>query len=198
MNPSQDAFSDALEMLAHYIDNVATSARDGDVSDDLYNDYPDGDAYHHENHVDRSYDLTEAAAILDALADDEETDEGLWQGLAPRDAISAQAAYTYGNAVLSRWQALIRELNTDYLDQMNASEDRREGIARLFVLLTCHHVPRDGIGEIGQRMAHESLADLSQDDLDTVQVYADWLDDHNLSSLAADLRAAVALATVPE
>lgn len=52
----------------------------GEASDDLLNDYPNGDSYHHESHVDRSYSVTEAAEILDAYSDYEETDSGLWEG----------------------------------------------------------------------------------------------------------------------
>lgn len=96
---------------------------DRKLSDDLLNDYPDGDSYHHENHTDKAYNLTEAAAVLDQLDDFEETDGGLWEGLAPREAISAQAAYTYANAVYSEWRDIIKDLQEDLDELQSAVEE---------------------------------------------------------------------------
>jgi hypothetical protein len=108
------ARQDAKDMAVEFIDQIVTALYDeGQVSDDLFNDYPNGDAYHHETHVDKAYSLLEAATLLDQLAAYEETDNGLWEGLAPREAVSAQAAYTYGGAVLSMWSDLIDTLNND-------------------------------------------------------------------------------------
>lgn len=112
-----DARSDAAEMAASFADEIVEQITDdGEASTDLYNDYHNADAYHHENHVDRSYDLIEAAALLDQLDDYEETDHGLWDGLEPRRAIGAQAAYTYGNAVYALWREIIEEINADASD----------------------------------------------------------------------------------
>ena len=109
-----EARNDAKETISNFEEEILEQLHDkGEASDDLLNDYCNGDAWHHENHVDKSYRLTEAAELLDELSDCEETDSGLWEGLAPRDAISAQAAYTYGNAVYSEFQDLIREINSD-------------------------------------------------------------------------------------
>jgi len=108
------ARSDAKDTVLEFIDDILESLVDnGEASDDLYNDYSNGDSYHHESHVDRDYDLLESAQILDELRDYEETDSGLWEGLEPRRAIAAQAAYTYGNAVYSMWSDLIKEINED-------------------------------------------------------------------------------------
>ena len=63
--------------------------------------------------MDKSYNLQEAAELLDELDEYKETDEGLWEGQEPRDAIATQAAYTYGAAVMSLFQALIKEINND-------------------------------------------------------------------------------------
>ena len=112
MSYYQDAQEDAADFVLNFKDEVLEQLLDkGEASDDFLNDYPNGDAYHHETHVDKWYSLTEAAEVLDSLSDFTETDSGLWQGLEPRDAISAQAAYTYGNAVYSMAVNLIAEIN---------------------------------------------------------------------------------------
>ncbi len=80
-------------------------------------------SYHHENHTDRAYNLSDAADILDRLSEFEETDSGLWEGQEPRDAISAQAAYTYANAVYSEWRDLIEQLEEELEDLARAIED---------------------------------------------------------------------------
>lgn len=118
MSQTQDYLSDAMDDAAdtarEFLDQIVEQLTDsGEASDDLLNDYPNGDAYHHETHVDRAYNLQDAALLLDQLSDHEETDSGLWEGLPPRDAIGAQAAYTYGNAVAHFWCKLIREINGD-------------------------------------------------------------------------------------
>jgi hypothetical protein len=111
-NYYQAAKSDATDTVLNFQDEILDQLLStGEASDDLYNDYPNGDSYHHESHVDKWYHLTEAAELLDELRDYEETDYGLWEGQAPRDAISTQAAFTYGNAVLSLWHDLIGEIN---------------------------------------------------------------------------------------
>jgi hypothetical protein len=113
-NYRSEAISDARDMATEFLDTIVEALMDdGSASADVYNDYPDGDAYHHETHVDKAYNLQDAAQLLDDLDDFEETDSGLWDGLAPRDAIGAQAAYTYGNAVLSFFADIIREINDD-------------------------------------------------------------------------------------
>jgi hypothetical protein len=117
-NYLSNAESDAKETVEYFFDTVVESLLDdGKASDDLYNDYPGGDAYHHESHVDKSYSLTEAAELLDELHDSEETDTGLWEGMMPKEAIGVQAAYTYGNAVYSEFRNLIEEINEAWEEQ---------------------------------------------------------------------------------
>ena len=112
MSYREDAVSDAKETIENYREAIIDQlADDGEASDDLLNDYSCGDSYHHENHVDKSYDLQEAAQLLEELQEHEETDTGLWDGQAPRDAIATQAAFTYGNAVYHEWKELIDEIN---------------------------------------------------------------------------------------
>lgn len=110
----RDVRRDALNMMEEFLDaTIEQLLDDGKASGDLLNDYPNGDAYHHETHVDKDYSLSEAAELLDCLSDHEETDSGLWQGLEPREAIACQAAFTYGNAVMDHWQNLIENVNDD-------------------------------------------------------------------------------------
>jgi hypothetical protein len=108
------ALEAAADTVREYLKQVCEQLVDyGKASDDLLNDYPNGDAYHHESHVDEAYNLQEAAQLLDELGEYEETDSGLWDRQTPRDAISTQAAFTYGNAVYSMFCELIRQINDD-------------------------------------------------------------------------------------
>jgi hypothetical protein len=109
-----EAQSDAWETMDNFVDEMVKQWRtSGEVSNDLHNDYSNGDSYHHESHVDKDYRLTEASELLDQLSEYEETDNGLWQGLEPRRAIAAQAAYTYGNAVYDMWRTLVDDINAE-------------------------------------------------------------------------------------
>lgn len=108
----EEAKDDAARFIGEFEDQIVEQIiYSSEASDDCLNDYANGDSYHHESHVDKEYDLSESAAILDELSEYEETDSGLWEGLAPREAISAQAAYTYGAAVYSKAQELIKAIN---------------------------------------------------------------------------------------
>ena len=114
-----EAETDALSMIQNFNEQILEQLKDkGKASNDLLNDYSSGDSYHHETHVDKEYDLSEAAELLDQLNEYEETDSGLWEGRDPREAISAQAAYTYGNAVMTKWQEKIKEVN-DKWEELN-------------------------------------------------------------------------------
>lgn len=112
------AREDAIDTIEHFKDEIIRQVVENKkASDDMGNDYPGGDSYHHSYHVDKSYDLIEAAHLLDQLANYEETDGGLWQGLEPREAVKAQAAYTYGNAVNGIFGELIQEFNQELEDE---------------------------------------------------------------------------------
>jgi len=125
MGYREDARADAVSTVENFEDEIIATLADGDdASDDLLNAY--SDSYHHENHIDNDYDLTEAAVLLDELSDYEETDSGLWQELEPRRAIAAQAAYTYGNAVYSFFQELIGEINDAVADPVGNLDDKHK------------------------------------------------------------------------
>lgn len=198
----EEARGDAWETAEHFVDEMVERwKRDGAVSNDLNNDY-NGDEYHHAYHVDRDYDLTEAAALLDQLHEYEETDNGLWDGLEPRRAIAAQAAYTYGNAVYDLWRSLVvDELNSvleDLDDNLpaDADDDTRanagEHIIRFFVIVKddIDH----GDGEEGQfvRSAWEGL---KNGDATAAGALADWYAEHGEESKGKEIRRAVGIAS---
>jgi len=107
------AESDAWDTIQEFTDEILEQVERGEtVSDDLY-DYSNGDEYHNQTHIDKEYSLSEAAELLDNLDRWEEEDSGLWTGLEPRKAICAQAAFTYGNCVLSLWRDYIADLNEE-------------------------------------------------------------------------------------
>lgn len=165
------AASDAGDTLENFAEDIAEMASGGEVSDDLRNDYGNGDSYHHENHVDKDYDLTEAAELLDQLGDYEETDSGLWEGLEPRRAIAVQAAHTYGNAVYAQWEHVIASLN----DFLYAIEDpaAREAAARLWIHLE-YGWPRVEGDEV---MVRSALDHLENGDVACVGALADWYEE---------------------
>jgi hypothetical protein len=113
-NYPRHAPDDAADTVRNFADEILEQLLDdGEASDDLLNDYPNGDAWHHECHVDKAYSLIDAATLIDQLVDFEETDSGLWQGQAPKEAISTMAAFTYGNAVYNEWRELIEKINSE-------------------------------------------------------------------------------------
>lgn len=193
---NQEAEDDARNMLDYLSDEIIEQARDdGEASTDLFNDYHGADSYHHENHVDKSYSLSNAARLLEQLADDEETDHGLWDGQAPREAISTQAAYTYGNAVYSRWRQLIGELNEEFLHGVEG-EGRRAAIATLWLHFTCHHSGAS-LSTDGQRLTSAAIEDLESDSLDGARVLADFLQEQGTTATLQEentIRAALSLA----
>ena len=116
-NYLREAADDAADTVRNFADEILEQLLDdGKASDDLLNDYPNGDAWHHESHVDKWYSMIDAAILIDQLDEFEETDSGLWQGQSFKDAISTCAAFTYGNAVYSEWRELIEKINEEASD----------------------------------------------------------------------------------
>jgi len=128
------AESDAQDTVSEYREQILEQLLEsGEASDNLLNDYPSGDAYHHESHVDKWYSLGDAADLIDELSEFEETDSGLWERQQPKEAIGTCAAFTYGNAVYSEWRDLIEKINKetdtiidDYDDQIGDAENELE------------------------------------------------------------------------
>ena len=107
-NYLREAADDAADTVRNFADEILEQLLDdGKASDDLLNDYPNGDAWHHESHVDKWYSMIDAATLIDQLDEFEETDSGLWEGQSFKEAIGTCAAFTYGNAVMSEWHDLI-------------------------------------------------------------------------------------------
>ena len=80
-NYLREAADDAADTVRNFADEILEQLLDdGKASDDLLNDYPNGDAWHHESHVDKWYSMIDAATLIDQLDEFEETDSGLWEG----------------------------------------------------------------------------------------------------------------------
>lgn len=123
----EQAENDAIVTAEYFLDEIVNSLIEhGNASDDLLNDYKDGDAYHHTHHTDKIYSLTEADELLEQLNEYEETDSGLWAMMSPREAIVCQATYTYANAVMYFWEQLIDKINTDPI-LADLLKDKTEG-----------------------------------------------------------------------
>jgi len=94
---------------------------DGEASDDINNDYPNGDGLFHEEITSKEYSPEEAIAVLEYYSEFEETDSGLWDGVKNwRQMLSAMAAYTYSNAVMSKICDLFNEINSIDVDDVRA------------------------------------------------------------------------------
>lgn len=126
MSYLEKAINDARDTVSNFEDEILEQLLDGEVSDDLLNDYDGGDAWHHENHIDHAYNLQEACAIITELSEYEESDSGLWDGLPMKEAVGACAAYTYGNAVYDQWRELIGEINDEGADIINDYDEQIE------------------------------------------------------------------------
>ena len=93
------------------------------------------DRLFHETVVDRDYNLKEALFII-INTENEETDEGLWEGLDWRETVSTIAAYSYGNDVWLNAEKLYNICKTRYedlLDKLCSDQplDNLEGLEEL-------------------------------------------------------------------
>jgi hypothetical protein len=111
MDYHENARDDAKEAVSYFLDEIVDEIIDGENANTAERHITDySDSYHHETHVDRDYNLLEAAQVLHELSEYEVDDSGLWEGLGPRRAIAAMAAYTYGNAVNSLFSDLMEDI----------------------------------------------------------------------------------------
>lgn len=149
----QNARDDAREAVSYLLDEIVDdiiSDENANTAERHIEDF--SDSYHHETHVDRDYNLREAAELLDDLRQFEVDDSGLWEGQEPRQAIATMAAYTYGNAVYSMFDDLMGDIyqavehavndgqisweipeNVEGTDREAAWEDARKGKIRRIV-----------------------------------------------------------------
>lgn len=118
---ARDARDDAKEFLQdNFLEEIVEQLVDGrEVSDDINNDYYNGDGLFHEQITDKDYSPTEAVAVLEEYDDHEETDYGLWEGVSDwRRILGTIAAYTYSNAVMSEIRNVIDDINDIDVDEM--------------------------------------------------------------------------------
>ena len=168
----------AWDIADNFSDEIVEMAARGEISDDLFSDYPNGDGYHHENFVDRAYSLQEASEILSQHYDNRETDNGLWHGLEPEDAISAQAAYTFGNAVSYAFNRFVEDLN-ERLDNLdNQSSEFRSAWTWAYLQLLGSSWP-DDIRPMVLGAAEQLVEEGS---LDGLLVLSDWIKEHKQDS----------------
>lgn len=119
MSYSEHAKEMAGDTISHYEDEIIDFlVEETEAATDIQ-DFPNGDSYHHETHVDRDYNLEEAAELVEELSDHAETDAGLWEGKEPSEVLSAQAAWTFGNAVAAEFQFLMEEINSEYASEVD-------------------------------------------------------------------------------
>lgn len=91
---------------------------EGEVPNDINNDYANGDGIFHETITDTEYDTDEAMELLQELSAFEEDDSGLWEGKDWDDILRIKAAYTFGNAVHDEFETLIASINELDLDEL--------------------------------------------------------------------------------
>jgi len=110
-NYYDDAEDDAREAVRNFLDEIVDEIVDNENAHTAERQIDDfSESYHHETHVDRNYSLLEAAEILKELSRYEETDSGIWEGMEPKDAVIAMAAFTYGNAVGSMFNDFMEKI----------------------------------------------------------------------------------------
>ncbi len=151
-------------ILEHFLDEIVEKLiDDGEASDDMYNDYDDGDLIFHETIVDRGYRTDEAIELLNDLYKHEEDDSGLWEGLDWEEILSTKAAYTYGNAVMAKWNELIEEINEIDPTSLDITWN---------VILEMIDKHPDKIEDLEIK-----LEDLSGDDYDNIEIATDYYKD---------------------
>jgi len=129
INYNKDAEDDAKMLVADYfMDKIIEKIiDDGEASNDMYNDYDNGDGIFHETIVDKDYNSEDAIELLSQLYRYEEEDSGLWEGLEWDRILAAKAAYTYGNAVYDKWNDLISDINSE----INVDDIRNDAIEHI-------------------------------------------------------------------
>lgn len=115
----QQTKEDAIDFIDELTDEIVEQfLSDGEIGEDIRNDFAHGDSLFHETIVDRWYSPEDAIMLLSNLHEWEETDEGLWEGQDWEEIISMKAAWTYGNAVY--------EFATDVINQIRDAIDMDE------------------------------------------------------------------------
>jgi hypothetical protein len=106
-------------IIGNFIPEIVDAIIDtGEASNDINNDYANGDGIFHETITDTDYGTEEAMELLQELSSFEEDDSGLWEGKDRDDILRIKAAYTFGNAVASEFEDLIASINEIDLDEL--------------------------------------------------------------------------------
>jgi hypothetical protein len=155
VNYWDDVTQEAIDFIVEYAEIFEEGLVD--EADFDYNDMDGLDSAFHESIVDRAYSLEDAAFVIEHT-DNEETDSGLWEGQDMRSAMSACAAYSYGNDV---WQEIDEQYDTlkdDYTAELDRITDaRREELTSDVDVIAS--AKEDGI----------DLEDAVEEDLDSIQ-----------------------------
>ena len=117
-----DVTREAVDFIVEYSEMIEEGLVDD--AEFNYNEMDNLDQAFHESIVDRAYSLEDAAYVLEHT-NNEETDSGLWEGQDMRSAMSACAAYSYGNDV---WQELVEQyenLKDAYANELEQIYDVR-------------------------------------------------------------------------
>lgn len=111
--------SDTGDFVNEYFDDFLQSVKDGEKAD--FHDYIDGDNKLHE-HIDQYLDLREAVDILEQC-ENEETDSGLWEGLPPKEAVTAMAFWSFKADVYKEIKSMFEEKLNDELVELESKLD---------------------------------------------------------------------------
>jgi hypothetical protein len=116
MDYQKDVENDARSFIADHEDMIVDAlVNNGDFD---YNDMDNLDQEWHDDIIDRSYTLMDAAAILEECQN-QETDYGLWERQEPSQAVIIQATYSYANDVWEKCSALYTELQNRFEDSLD-------------------------------------------------------------------------------
>lgn len=108
----RDKAEEEAKAAANYLyDDIVEAVLDAQGKTKKENIHQFSDSYASESIGDSHYGLREAADLLEDLYEFEADDEGLWEGLKPRDAISVMAGETFRSAVESMFTDLMEEIN---------------------------------------------------------------------------------------
>lgn len=112
---TKKAKADACDMAENFLDEIVEQvAGEGRASHDYVEDYPDGDRYHNDSHVDKWYSFRESCDILTELDDlSQQLLKRLWDGDGLKKAIMRKARHAYGDSVLRCWGEIIEWINED-------------------------------------------------------------------------------------
>ncbi|MFK4132285.1 hypothetical protein ACI2KR_08325 [Pseudomonas luteola] len=116
---------EALSYLRDQEDAVKEMLRDG--TEEFDRNHSDIERSFHETIVDRAYGETHARHIIDNCSN-EETDDGLWEGLDEDDRLSTKAAYSYGNDVADEAESVYSNVYDAYQLNLESIDDALQGL----------------------------------------------------------------------